>query len=121
MRLIAERLLPPEASGLVYLHGELTMRRPRAPALPPRRKHLCCSTHNPGAARLLDETNAALGGGITYAEGVDEGLDSCDRLLLYLNRATWTHAPAALAADVERALASGVGLLLVREAPVDLP
>ena len=72
MRLTAERLLPEEARGKVYVQGEAARSLPKALPLTHKRKfHVYASPHHPRAAALCEEL-AALGIGITYTVEIDQ-------------------------------------------------
>jgi hypothetical protein len=120
MRLIAERLLP-AAHPPVYLQGEVAAQPPASLEAPRREHHLYCSASNAGAARLVAELGAHLGGKLAVAHGVD-ALGACDRMLVYLTARTWTSGEAsdALAREVARAMDAGVRLLLVHEQPGEI-
>ena len=109
------------------------------------RFHLYCSPNNSGALQLCEEVQAFLaeaGPSSTLlwtghtstdqtrkndagqlfgrrATGVAEAQLACEQMLLYLNADTWTSGQASkfLAEEVTSAMASGVRLLLVHEAP----
>lgn len=121
MRLIAERLLPPELRGATYMQGELAQRRSMLPAPSAGHvHHLYCSRHNEGAAELVSEVERerCLDGALkTTPSGAE--LPGCEAMLLYLHGLTWTsgEASAVLAEEVARALYSKRRLVLAHEMP----
>ncbi len=113
MRLIAERTLPSQLAGQVFVQDEIGRMKIRL--LPPfegRRFHLYCSSHNPGGARLVDELRALVGEsqeekrrgtlqevvtgkrrlGPQRLTTTDQfgHLEACDHMLVYLTAATCT-------------------------------
>jgi len=140
LRLIAERVLVPDAPGTTYVDGELISIKLK-PLPPPRDRHdyhVYCSCQNPGAAALMQEL--AVARGFKFQQGVTKRADErpskvevllanvdtnrmaeCDHMVLYLTSETWTrgHASEALADDVRRAMDLNVHVLLAHEMPGD--
>ena len=121
LRLIAEAMLPEVGGGKearTYLQGEL--RRADVSLPKPRgglRFHVYCSPYNAGAVELMAEVCAKQGISIEVTERV-ENLLSCERMLVYLTRKTWTSGQStAFAREVERAILADVRLLLCHEMP----
>jgi hypothetical protein len=121
MRQIAEALLPEAQRGQTCMQGELSQQP--MPLLPPprhgKRFHIFCSTHNAGAAALVAEVKTATGLDIRMSED-EADLPSCERILIYLTKATWSRGPGtdAFCAQVEKAMELGTKRqLLAHEMP----
>ena len=121
LRLVAEAMLPEVGGGKearTYLQGELrradvSLPKPRAGMA----YHVYCSPYNAGAVELMAEVSEKQGIAIEVTGRIEE-LRSCERMLVYLTKATWTSGQAAaFAAEVERAINTGVRLLLCHEMP----
>ena len=137
MRLIADHILPPSASGqgVTYLQGEVSVEHPSLPS--PQlghSHHVYVSKLNEGASAFICEMVESLG--IEIRQTPDVGaMASCDCMLLYLTSLTWTRGTptsTAFAAEVQRAMETQVPLLLAHEStprlfclpdvqPVELP
>jgi len=118
MRLIANHILK-DGDGETYLQGEVSMAQPKlGPPTAGHAFHVYCSEHNSGAAALVREVAAELKLDLRLTGDV-ELLAECECMLVYLTSLTWTQGTAsdAFAADVQRAMDSGVPLLLAHEMP----
>ena len=119
LRLISERLLPVAAHGTTHLPSELHHQKVTlaSPTLRGKKFHLYASPHNRGAEAFVGEVRDACESVLITCEQDD--LPESERLLVYLNGETWTSGAEsdAFAAEVARALALRVELLLVHEAP----
>ena len=118
MRLVARRMIADRARE-TYLQGEISRNKVSLPS--PRRGyhfHAYASPSNAGAAALLREVASALTLQISVGEQ-PSALGKCECMLLYLNACTWTSGPdsAALAKEVQHAMACNVPLLLAHELP----
>ena len=114
LRSIAERLLPEHLRNSVFVQGEIgqrqiTLRAPRG-----ARHHLFVSTHNAGAAALVEEVVAAREVVVSTTSDTAR-LAQCDAVLVYLTSKTWESA--AFADEVYEAMTAGAKLLLVHESP----
>ena len=118
IRLIAESILPDVHASQTYVSGELSLQQPVPPPMQPGRHHVYCSPHNAGALELLREVEAALRITIDVTTDANE-MESCDKMVVYLNGQTWNSGERsdALAADVQRAMDANVPLLLAHEMP----
>ena len=118
MRLIAERLLSPEHVGSTYMQGEMINRRFALPS--PRagcKYHIFCSMYVPGGDLLLNDVAQAYNLPLVVTSKSEE-MDSCEAMLVYLTRQTWTSSVCTtFAREVDQALASRVRLLLAHEMP----
>ena len=118
LRLIAERLLPPEMKGTTYVQHEL-MRQKIKLALPSTAWHIYCSPHNAGALELMQDVAADHGllmvmrdvgevsrrharrrssgeaEGKLYATNIMSHMTSCSHMLVYLNQRTWNNGGAS--------------------------
>jgi len=135
MRLIAERLLPSEQHGHVYVQGEIgNVALSPPPLTHARTYHLYCSKYNAGADEVSEELRELVNANASASKRARasfsrpsslratsdlKDLDRSEHFLLYLNRNTWTSTATreALAYEVWRALRAGVPLLLVHELP----
>ena len=121
MRLLGARLLGIRSSEVAMrseLAGSMT--------IPPPRKgckyHVYCSTHNAGAMQLLEElTSAGFRGLQVCKSGMSEELQSCESMLLYLNRSTWTTTDGSintqLVGECLGAISKKVRIVLAHEMP----
>ena len=130
MRLIAESLLSrgradtvqeelTRAVSYTFLQGELTRQQCVVPEpCGGCKHHIYCSSHNEGAADLMREVASHFNPELTIkvTESIDE-LPTCERMLVYLTRLTWTSGAAsdAFAQEVQLALDAKVPLLLCHE------
>jgi hypothetical protein len=131
LRLIAQRLLPHacdvnerdcsrESETYTHAAGRDVPRMRVLPLPAGVRFHVYCSQHSPGCAELVDELIASHG--LQHLQVTSRAQDAplCACFLIYLNRHTWTcSSSAALAAEVEQLLMSGMKPLLVHEQPGD--
>jgi len=75
------------------------------------------SSRVPGANESSTAVGMQLGSRlITIVDEVNQ-LGECSHMLLYLNGATWTHAPGELSSDIQKAQSLGVHLQLCHEFP----
>ena len=134
VRLMAERVLPLENRGAVFVQDEAGSGAVKLSApTHGRRYHLYCSPHNQGASKLTTELSQLLdqkghegclsrcgrrSTSIRTTETFEE-LDECEFMLVYLTSATWTQGQAsmALAREVSAAHRLGVPMLTVHEFP----
>ena len=122
MRLVADRLLQPDESGVrhpTYIKGELGQQKlklspPKASAT--RRHHVYVSPHVVGGEALMEELGVRVGCRI-LTSSVPEELTACNHFLVYLHAKTWTSGAQskAFAREVERAMSAGISLLLAHE------
>ena len=123
MRLIATHILE-DGDGETYLQGEVSRAQPKVgPPSAGHAFHVYCSEHNVGAAALVREVAAELKLDVRLTAD-SLRLEECEGMLVYLTALTWTQGPAsvAFAADVQRAMDSGVTLLLAHEStPLPTP
>ena len=131
MRLIAERVLPIELQGAVYVQGEVGSGALKSPPLTHgRRYNLYCSRHNQGARELGIELRQLLHkrrqplckpcrSALLPTTDEPAELHRCEHMLVYLTSTTWTsdEESAAFAHEICEAHRLGVPLLLVHEIP----